>query len=149
MKEGAPAITFPMDSVHRERLSCPKEAEAVTTTQVDMFFDQLVDAPIKDERALMEFPFFRLQKQPRRTPLVYDDGHTIRSGLLSGYVEATRRDLAPTASWSASVRSCRAFRANGGRCKVHWRLLRVGFIARLQWTLQKPCHSSGTRTYLT
>ena len=43
-------------------------------TQVDLFLDQLVDAPIKDERALMEFPFFSLQKQPRRVPFIYDDG---------------------------------------------------------------------------
>ena len=46
----------------------------VTDTQVDLFLDQLVDAPIKDERALMEFPFFSLQKQPRRVPFIYDDG---------------------------------------------------------------------------
>ena len=43
-------------------------------TQVDLFLDQLVDAPIKDERALMEFPFFSLQKRPRTTSFVYDDG---------------------------------------------------------------------------
>jgi plasmid replication initiation protein len=46
----------------------------VAGKQVDLFLDQLVDAPIKDERALMEFPFFSLQKQPRRTPFLYDDG---------------------------------------------------------------------------
>ena len=46
----------------------------MTETQVDLFLDQLVDAPIKDERALMEFPFFSLQKQPRRKPFLYDDG---------------------------------------------------------------------------
>ncbi len=43
-------------------------------TQVDLFLDQLVDAPIKDERALMEFPFFSLQKRPRTTSFFYDDG---------------------------------------------------------------------------
>ena len=42
--------------------------------QVDLFLDTLVNAPIKDDRALMEFPFFSLQKQPRMEPLVYDDG---------------------------------------------------------------------------
>jgi len=42
--------------------------------QVDLFLDQLVDAPIKDERSLMEFPFFSLQKRPRTEPLTYDDG---------------------------------------------------------------------------
>ncbi len=44
--------------------------------QVDLFLDSLVGVPLKDDRALMEFPFFSLQKQPRMDPLVYDDGRT-------------------------------------------------------------------------
>jgi plasmid replication initiation protein len=43
-------------------------------TQVDLFLESLINAPLKDDRALMEFPFFSLQKQPRMEPLVYDDG---------------------------------------------------------------------------
>ena len=46
----------------------------MTGQQVDLFLDQLVDAPLKDEQRLMEFPFFSLQKQPRLEPFVYDDG---------------------------------------------------------------------------
>jgi plasmid replication initiation protein len=46
----------------------------VTGKQVDLFLDSLINAPIKDDRALMEFPFFSLQKTPRMKPLVYDDG---------------------------------------------------------------------------
>ncbi len=42
--------------------------------QVDLFLDSLINAPFKDDRALMEFPFFSLQKAPRMRPLVYDDG---------------------------------------------------------------------------
>ncbi|MDX6750686.1 replication initiator protein A [Geminicoccaceae bacterium 1502E] len=42
--------------------------------QVDLFLDSLINAPMKDDRALMEFPFFSLQKTPRLKPLVYDDG---------------------------------------------------------------------------
>jgi len=42
--------------------------------QVDLFLDSLVGAPFKDDRALMEFPFFSLQKSPRMKPLIYDDG---------------------------------------------------------------------------
>lgn len=42
--------------------------------QVDLFLDSLVNAPVKDEQRLMEFPFFGLQKQPRMQPFVYDDG---------------------------------------------------------------------------
>jgi hypothetical protein len=42
--------------------------------QVDLFLDSLINAPFKDDRALMEFPFFSLQKAPRKRPLVYDDG---------------------------------------------------------------------------
>lgn len=43
-------------------------------TKVDLFLDQLVNAPLKDDRALMEFPFFSLQKRPRTQPFIYDDG---------------------------------------------------------------------------
>jgi plasmid replication initiation protein len=42
--------------------------------QVDLVLDSILDAPVKDERALMEFPFFALTKRPRTTPFVYDDG---------------------------------------------------------------------------
>jgi hypothetical protein len=34
--------------------------------QLDLLADALRDAAIKDERALMEFPFFSLEKRPRR-----------------------------------------------------------------------------------
>lgn len=43
-------------------------------TEVDLFLDQLVDAPFRDERSLMDFPFFSLQKRPRMEPMVFDDG---------------------------------------------------------------------------
>lgn len=43
-------------------------------TQVDLLLNSLVNAPLKDDRALMEFPFFSLQKQPRMEPMVYDNG---------------------------------------------------------------------------
>lgn len=46
----------------------------MTSRQVDLFLDSLINAPLKDDRALMEFPFFSLQKAPRMKPLVYDDG---------------------------------------------------------------------------
>lgn len=46
----------------------------MTGRQVDLFLDAIVNAPLKDDRALMEFPFFSLQKTPRVRPLVYDDG---------------------------------------------------------------------------
>ena len=46
----------------------------MSEVQVDLFLDSLINAPIKDDRALMEFPFFSLQKSPRMKPLVFDDG---------------------------------------------------------------------------
>lgn len=52
--------------------------------QVDLFLDQLADAPVKDERALMEFPFFSLQKRPRMTPFIFDDG-TVRIEIQPGH----------------------------------------------------------------
>ena len=42
--------------------------------QVDLFLDSLVAAPVKDERATMEFPFFCLTKKPRLDILEYNDG---------------------------------------------------------------------------
>lgn len=56
----------------------------MTDKQVDLFLDQLADAPVKDERALMEFPFFSLQKKPRMTPFVFDDG-TVRIEINPGH----------------------------------------------------------------
>lgn len=50
--------------------------EELPEQQVDLFLDSLVGAPLKDDRALMEFPFFSLQKRPRMEPLVYDDGRS-------------------------------------------------------------------------
>lgn len=41
--------------------------------QVDLFLETILDTPVKDERALMEFPFFALTKQARMTPFIYDD----------------------------------------------------------------------------
>jgi plasmid replication initiation protein len=43
-------------------------------TQVDLVLDTIGNVPLKDDRALMEFPFFSLEKRPRMEPLVYDDG---------------------------------------------------------------------------
>ena len=64
----APPTAPPPDSVHRS------QAPPMTEKQVDLFLDSIINAPMKDDRALMEFPFFSLQKAPRRRPLVYDDG---------------------------------------------------------------------------
>ena len=50
--------------------------EELPEQQIDLFLDSLVGAPLKDDRALMEFPFFSLQKRPRMEPLIYDDGRS-------------------------------------------------------------------------
>jgi plasmid replication initiation protein len=56
----------------------------VTGTQVDLFLDQIIDAPIKDDRALMEHPFFSLQKRPRMEPFIYDNGAGVRVEVNPG-----------------------------------------------------------------
>jgi len=75
----------PLDSEHRARRSLESEYRAqppvneneeLAGQQVDLFLDSLVGAPLKDDRALMEFPFFSLQKRPRMEPLIYDDGRS-------------------------------------------------------------------------
>lgn len=43
--------------------------------QIDLFVESLVAAPLRDDRATMEFPFFALQKRPLLTPLIYQDGN--------------------------------------------------------------------------
>lgn len=41
---------------------------------IDLFLDTLMDASLKDERSTMEFPFFSIQKTPRRQPVEYSNG---------------------------------------------------------------------------
>lgn len=41
---------------------------------VDLFLDALVDVPMRDDRALMEFPFFSITKRPQTAPMVYEKG---------------------------------------------------------------------------
>jgi plasmid replication initiation protein len=43
--------------------------------QIDLFVESLVSAPLRDDRATMEFPFFALQKRPLLTPILYQDGN--------------------------------------------------------------------------
>ncbi|MEO1019009.1 MAG: replication initiator protein A, partial [Pseudomonadota bacterium] len=56
----------------------------MSEAQVDIFLDSILDAPVKDERALMEFPFFALTKRARTTPFVYDDG-AVRIEIQPGH----------------------------------------------------------------
>jgi plasmid replication initiation protein len=44
----------------------------------------LDDAPLKDERVLMEYPFFSLEKTPRFTPIVYQDGDEVQIRVEPG-----------------------------------------------------------------
>lgn len=41
--------------------------------QIDLFLGNIADAPFKDDRILMEFPFFSIQKQPKVTPILFED----------------------------------------------------------------------------
>ena len=50
----------------------PNAEERATDDQVDLFFDTVVDTPLRDDRALMEFPFFSLQKRPLMKPLEFE-----------------------------------------------------------------------------
>ena len=45
-----------------------------TTTQLALFSEYKKDLPLKDDRALMEYPFFSLQKNPLMTPIIYENG---------------------------------------------------------------------------
>ena len=57
-------------------ITTPAETETVLTKgQIDLFVETLVTAPLRDDRATMEFPFFALQKRPLMTPIIYQDGN--------------------------------------------------------------------------
>jgi plasmid replication initiation protein len=43
--------------------------------QIDLVVESLVAAPLRDDRATMEFPFFALQKRPLLAPITYQDGN--------------------------------------------------------------------------
>lgn len=47
---------------------------SVSGNQVDLFLDRIMDAPFKDDMAVMEHPFFSLQKSKRTKPFVYERG---------------------------------------------------------------------------
>ncbi|MFN8959907.1 MAG: replication initiator protein A [Hyphomonadaceae bacterium] len=42
--------------------------------QIDLFLDSMIDAPLRDEQATLEHPFFSLTKRPQREPMIYDHG---------------------------------------------------------------------------
>ena len=48
---------------------------APPSEQIDLFTESLIAAPLRDDRATMEFPFFALQKRPLMVPIVYQDGN--------------------------------------------------------------------------
>ena len=48
---------------------------APPSEQIDLFTESLISAPLRDDRATMEFPFFALQKRPLLVPIVYQDGN--------------------------------------------------------------------------
>lgn len=51
------------------------DAEVQCGEQIDLFVESLITAPLRDDRATMEFPFFALQKRPLLTPIIYQDGN--------------------------------------------------------------------------
>ncbi|NEX91154.1 replication initiator protein A [Caulobacter sp. 17J65-9] len=64
-------------------------------SQVDLFLDSLVDAPLRDERALMEFPFFSITKRPQKEAFVYerDDVKIVVSPGPKGMATIWDRDV--------------------------------------------------------
>ena len=51
--------------------------------QVDLVLDTIGNVSFKDDRALIELPFFSLEKRPRMEPIVYDDGR-VQIGISPG-----------------------------------------------------------------
>lgn len=69
--------------------------EAAADPQDDLFFETIVDTPLRDDRALMEFPFFSLQKRPQMKPLTFekDDVKIIVSPGPRGIASVWDRDV--------------------------------------------------------
>lgn len=42
-----------------------------------LFAPSFADIPVRDQRDMMERPFFSLAKKPRKTPIAYEVGGTI------------------------------------------------------------------------
>lgn len=64
-------------------MTTPQTPPPQQQQQIDLFLESILDAPVKDDRALMEFPFFSLQKNPRFDAMVYDDG-AVRVSVEAG-----------------------------------------------------------------
>jgi plasmid replication initiation protein len=57
------------------RLAVSRTKALQQRTQVDLVLDTIGNVSLKDDRALMKFPFFSLEKRSRMEPIIYDDGH--------------------------------------------------------------------------
>ena len=70
--------------------------------QVEMFRAAYADIPIRDQRDLMERPFFSLSKSPRRTPIEYNvNGTMVKVSPVAEYGIATIWD-ADILIWAAT-----------------------------------------------
>ena len=73
---GGTGTHLPFRSRVREGIIMDMSESATTDGgQIDLFLENLVGARLRDDRILMEFPFFSLQKQPLMAPLIYQDGN--------------------------------------------------------------------------
>jgi plasmid replication initiation protein len=61
----------------------------------ELIFDTVVDTPLRDDRALMEFPFFSLTKRPQMKPLTFerDDVRIVVSPGPRGIASVWDRDV--------------------------------------------------------
>ena len=70
--------------------------------QLDIFQAAYADIPIRDQRDLMERPFFSLSKSPRKVPIEYSgNGTTIKVSAMAEYGIATIWD-ADVLIWAAT-----------------------------------------------
>jgi plasmid replication initiation protein len=79
----APSFTpVPKKGIQRKRLDVEVVVTPEDEVQLDLFHEQMSgDLSPRDDRALLEFPFFSLQKKPRLEPMIFSDdrrGITIR-----------------------------------------------------------------------
>jgi plasmid replication initiation protein len=73
--------------------------------EFDLFIPAIGDFPLKDQREVMEWPFFSLQKRKRLKPIKYkspDDEAWVRVHAIPDYGMATKWD-ADILIWAAST----------------------------------------------
>lgn len=74
LKTAASEVKVSKTKAHGHHDGNATDSEISTSTQMDLFAAHFTDIPTRDQRDLMERPFFSLAKRPRKKPIDYKSG---------------------------------------------------------------------------